>query len=630
MTAQPISYLTPENFQKKYVGNPHWLIVGVTGHRDLRPQNEASIKELVTEKLDDLRKKHLNKKLLLCSALDPGADQWVAQCLAKEDKLVVVKTLPDDELKKHTFEIQSPNDPALLAKKIAFQYFTQASQHNERVQLYYDSQRSFTTEERNRQFVQLGRFLSEHCDHLIALWDGVDGGGLGGTSDIVRMWVKGKGLDGKPVTRKNATQTLHQLVVPRGQNHLPIGRRFAGTQRHLPVALPYTWVETARIQEQRTRWKKINDFESTNRVWILLGLAIFGVLIWIETRKTFTWEDFGALLGLGGLYSLAWWAYRKWHFARSLLLQFIYPMILAFLVLGLGVVGFVESNKYFDGYGNAFFSAANLITLNSSIFDATKLAISKPLEVARLLGGFLAGYTFILAFSLAIGKEGYSRLGFFTFRKFNWLLKRPFTVVVGNGPKALDLVLDLTNHRERVLLLDEGRDPLIETLLNERRVWYLRGNASSRTALQKTHLDEAKEVYLMCESDEDNFRTAQEVDEWLLTQKRKPLRYVHLHDLRLRGLMHQISRRSEQLRTFSIHENTTRRLLTRYPVDRFWENSAAKVARVVILGFGELARELALTCLRLGHYSENRYLTVTVYNTAAEAEALAQFEAQQP
>lgn len=626
MTAQPISYLTPENFQKKYVGNPHWLIVGVTGHRDLRPQDKAKIKELVTQQLNSLREQNRTKKLLLCSALAPGADQWVAQCLAKEDKLVVVKTLPDGELKKYTFEIQSPNDPALSAKEDAFDYFTQANQHNERVQLYYDSQRSFTTEERNRQFVQLGRFLSEHCDHLIALWDGVDGGGLGGTSDIVRMWVKGKGLDGKKINRPQQPQTLHQLVVPRQQNHFPIGRRFAQTQLHLPMAGAFEWVTTVLPNHTLPWHKKVTRFWQHHKVWLVLGTVLFGLLIIVDFVKGFDVNDLLPLGFLALLYGGAWRIYHAMDYARPLLLQFVYPTLLAVIVITAGYIGFKNDKT---SIGNAFFSAANLITLNSSIFSEGS-NITKTLELARILGGFLAGYAFILAFSFAAGKEGFSRIQFFVFRKFlRRLTNTPFTVVVGNGEKALDVVLDVEKRGQRVVMLDEGAHPLVEKLLKNRRVWYLKGDASSSVDLLKTHFHKAAEVYLMSENDEENFRTAQEMDEWMnRTVVKNQERYVHLHDLRLRGLLHQLARRNEQIRTFSVYENTARRLLTRYPIDRFAYGQT--VAQVILLGFGKLAREIALTCLRLGHYPAPKCLSIKVYYSIEEQPLVEAFKTEHP
>ncbi len=613
---------------EKLLSDTRYVVVGVTGHRDLFPAHEGDIKEKIRLKLAEIRKAHKGQTLRLVTALAPGADQWVAQCLEAGDELIVVDTMSADDAKQDTFKGYGE----------AFAYYSRPRDNVKRIRLYGTFTGTFTSEQRNQQYVKLGELLVLYCDHLLALWDGVDGGGLGGTSDVVRMWVKGKGLNGRQVACKAAAQKLHQLVLPRQQNHIPLGRRFDPSQMHLPSGEKYEWVLTTKpAPEKIPLWKQGYEWAAGQISWLGIGGLLFGLLLLVDVLTGFQGRDAFTLVVLLVIYLFAWWAYYRFPYARPLLLKFMYPIVIASLVLVLGTIGFSFAHEKIS-IGNAFFSAANLITFDSSVFD---FPVPSPtdtdkevvvfrsnafLESARILGGFLAGYAFILAFSLAIGKEGVSRLHFWWFRTF---LSGEFTVVIGDGAMALDVVLDLERCKKRVAMLDEGRNEKVEELLKTRRVWYFKGNLTSYASLQKTFFHKAEEVFVMSDSDEENFRIAQEMDNAHLMKKQW---YIHLHDLRLRGLLHQLLRKStaSKIRTFSVYENMARRLLMRYPLDRFDEQGDRKGVRVILLGFGTLAREIALTCIRMGQYPYGRYLTVKVYYPVQEQTLVDQFITEHP
>ena len=224
-----------------------YLCVGVTGHRDLILEDKNLITTKVKELFAQIKSEH-NSHIKLYSALAPGADIWVAECLDASDKLVVVKVLPDNIDIKYTFwgkELgdepkKEDNENNLAYSKKLSDWQSRKNKHeklwndclilkqrpNIKVEDLTSKQNLDYDKEsvRNHQYILLGEYLVKKCMYLIALWDGVDGGGVGGTSDVVRMWQKGKGIIGNKVLTGKNKRVLYHLSCPREKNHFPINR----------------------------------------------------------------------------------------------------------------------------------------------------------------------------------------------------------------------------------------------------------------------------------------------------------------------------------------------------------------------------------------------------------------------
>lgn len=606
------------------------IVIGVTGHRDLLAEDKATITAAVHEQLKTLAG---GRPVLLLSALAKGADQWVAECARSLPNVTLFVPLTMTEADFIGSGFDKDSDQA----DIEYVETRLADPKTLVVKLYGDSLyangQSLTSRQRDLQYEELGKFMVQHGHHLIALWDGVDGGGVGGTSDVVKMMVQGKSLLGGTIRHKKGPQHLYQYVVRRAKNHFPLGRRFEAAQLHWPTAAPGTWVATTLPNRRDGFFNRLGKAVGTLPMWYgLIGAAIgvlAGIDLFIKTpnlrQDGITWS----LIGL--IYALAGYTYQRFRLSREMLLQFAYPLVLALAVLGLGTYGFYEG--CLGNTVDSFFGAANLITLNTSVFSTLSVGeqhiVMNPwLKTARILGGFLAGYAFILAFALAAGKENVGRFRFWLHRRFG----NAFTVVLGDGVKALDLTLDLThNHGRRVIWLGNQIDASTMALVSPYRVWVFQGKITTRSSLEKTYFWLAEAVYAISDLDEDNFRCAQELDELYVAKHHPttngPVWYVHLQNNRQRALLQQISRR--YLRTFSVSENTARRLLLRYPIDRFVANQSA-IAEVMIVGFGELGQELALACLRLGHYTPDKRLHLTVYHRPDDQPAVDAFRAEHP
>jgi voltage-gated potassium channel Kch len=293
-----------------------------------------------------------------------------------------------------------------------------------------------------------------------------------------------------------------------------------------------------------------------------------------------------------------------------------------------------------DGFnfGDAFFAAANFLTLNNSVFksflgdDAIK--VNFWIENARMMGGIFLTYAFVLALTLATGKENISRIRFWRFRVVNKFLfkffksKKPFFVVIGDGEKAVSLALDLESEGKRVAFLHQGFGEYTENIISEKKIWYLKGNASSKTGLEKTHFRLAEKVFVLNESEDENFRTVQEMEEILKQESERTDAkwFVHLSDLRKKSLLTTFI--SRYIQTFDIYQNTARRLIKDHPINRF--EGGATVAQVVVVGFGVLAETIVMQCLRIGHFTGNKHLRIKVYFTEKEQEVVRRFQQAHP
>ena len=209
------------------------LIVGVTSHRDLDPAQLPALRIQVREALEDLRTRYPDLPLVLLSALAEGGDRLVADiALELGARLVVPLPLPL-ALYRDDFEGDDSHRhfDTLLARAEVVSIL-----HGEHE---LDTLRS-AGPARDRQYLQSGMFVANHCHVLFALWDGGSEIGTGGTAQIVRFYLGG------PVPgARRATDNLRQMLAGDDDSlvlHLPV-RRANGNGRDLTSTTP-TWCTT--------------------------------------------------------------------------------------------------------------------------------------------------------------------------------------------------------------------------------------------------------------------------------------------------------------------------------------------------------------------------------------------------
>lgn len=158
------------------------LVIGVTGHRDLRADEKPEIRERVRSLFTDLQERYPTRRLRLLSPLAEGADRLVANVAVELGmELSVVMPMP-----REIYYTEFSGEESI------FEFESLYAKANN----VYDLPivRSGTIESisqpgraRDLQYAQSGVFLSAHCHILLALWDGKTLGQLGGTAQVVRF-----------------------------------------------------------------------------------------------------------------------------------------------------------------------------------------------------------------------------------------------------------------------------------------------------------------------------------------------------------------------------------------------------------------------------------------------------------
>jgi hypothetical protein len=174
------------------------LVIGVTGHRDLRDQDVPTLEREIAAIFERLRHDYLHgdveTPIVVLSSLAEGADRLVARvALANGAGLVAPMPMPIDEYRRD-FEpgLRAGNAvefESLLAQAIAAPVVPFTSGNS------LTAVRADATK-REEQYRAAGLFIAQHANVLIALWDG-DGTAMrpGGTAEVVAFKRRGIPLD---------------------------------------------------------------------------------------------------------------------------------------------------------------------------------------------------------------------------------------------------------------------------------------------------------------------------------------------------------------------------------------------------------------------------------------------------
>lgn len=220
------------------------LSIGLTAHRDLVPEEEPALRAVVRTFFQHLRAQFPELPLRLISALAEGGDQLVAEeALALGIELVVPLPMAQAEYERDF------NDANVLAR-----FRNMLDQADVRVLPLAPGITADAIvargEARNRQYAQLGMFVSSHCQLLLALWDGNPNAAMGGTAQVVEFHLH----DVMP--NLNIDQIAPNLLADDESDlvfHISCSRWMGGDG------------EPPRLPPLQTRWVTLEDEHSTSR-----------------------------------------------------------------------------------------------------------------------------------------------------------------------------------------------------------------------------------------------------------------------------------------------------------------------------------------------------------------------------
>ncbi len=161
------------------------LIIGVTGHRDLRAEDTPRIEGAVRSEFERLEQLYPTTPFVLLSALAEGADRLVAKVALEQGmRLIAVLPMP---ISVYETDFDEPS-------RKEFYSLLQAAEHFFELPLMDGLQSEDVAEHgkgRAMQYARVGAHLSAHSTILLALWDGIHLNKMGGTSQVVRFKLEG-------------------------------------------------------------------------------------------------------------------------------------------------------------------------------------------------------------------------------------------------------------------------------------------------------------------------------------------------------------------------------------------------------------------------------------------------------
>jgi len=180
------------------------LVVGVTGHRDTREQDEAQLRRAFGELLEDFGRRYAASPIVVLTALAAGADSLAAaEALDRNIRVMACLPMSAERYVEDFTEAQRERFHALLARCSAFHIVAEQS-------------------DRSRSYLAAGAYIAHFSHILVAFWDGSQGHGVGGTADVVHLRRTGIVAPG---THTDAyipdIGPVHHIVTPREGGPLP-------------------------------------------------------------------------------------------------------------------------------------------------------------------------------------------------------------------------------------------------------------------------------------------------------------------------------------------------------------------------------------------------------------------------
>ena len=177
------------------------LTIGVTGHRDIRDPERAL--EVISKVLDVIGSRFPHTPLQGLSPLAEGADRLFAQAVLDRgwpldvvlpfERKLYEGDFPDSLEEFHELLRRARNHATLPLV---------AGQHTKDIESYGS--------DRNLHYARVGRHVAVRSQILLALWDGEEAEGLGGTAEIVARKILGYWPEGKEINHEDWNR-LNQL-----------------------------------------------------------------------------------------------------------------------------------------------------------------------------------------------------------------------------------------------------------------------------------------------------------------------------------------------------------------------------------------------------------------------------------
>lgn len=188
------------------------LVVGITGHRNIRAEDIPVLATKIHAFFDELRTLYPHTPLLLLSPFAEGADRLAAE-IAFEKGIDVIAPLP---FQSELYEKDFTNQDSL----IEFHNLTKKAKYTFELPILTGSTYNDISEHgaaRDKQYALVGSYIARHSQILLALWDGLPSELVGSTAQVVHFKLEGIPY---PYIHQNPLDIIesgpvYQIVTPR-------------------------------------------------------------------------------------------------------------------------------------------------------------------------------------------------------------------------------------------------------------------------------------------------------------------------------------------------------------------------------------------------------------------------------
>ena len=186
------------------------IILGVTGHRNIKQEDYDNLKSSVMKIFDSLEEKYSSTPIILLTPLADGADRLVAKVALEEkysNRIKIVIPLPfDEDIYKDTFGkgIFKPDNDEFIKKSIQEyddlkdRILLDKRDFNHIISLEFDRKKYDNVSDdekrniRRKQYTKVGEFIAIHSNILIALENPNSDKKKGGAKEIVEKKLSGE------------------------------------------------------------------------------------------------------------------------------------------------------------------------------------------------------------------------------------------------------------------------------------------------------------------------------------------------------------------------------------------------------------------------------------------------------
>lgn len=230
------------------------LVVGITGHRDLREEDVDGLQKKVKGILLDFRKRYPATPLTVLSPLADGADRIAARAALElrgqypdDVRLIVPLPMPRD-IYLLDFDDHSLTEFLELLTVADYWFELRLLKGNTEANIRAPGAH------RDGQYREVGKYIARHCQVLIALWNGRTTHKAGGTWEVVRFQTDGveelgefqsedPGSENTQAPHRSRLEPaecgpVYQVVTPRAEAPDEVDGEPLSMRRHYPSTFP--------------------------------------------------------------------------------------------------------------------------------------------------------------------------------------------------------------------------------------------------------------------------------------------------------------------------------------------------------------------------------------------------------